>query len=429
MRTLIRIIFVIFIANEIDCLGKVYDNCCDCFKEKDDEKKDEKKDEEEEEKERIRKEEEEKERIRKEEEEKKRQEEEEKERIIKEEEEKERIRKEEEKKREEEEKKRQEEEEKKRQEEERKKKEEEENERIKKNNKLKLIKNRYKLLEENIDKGGYGTVSKYYDTTDNKTVAIKIISPKHRGNQEYEILDLLLKNKPNVNIVEIKDIFEDDKDMFFVEEFCKYNLFTYYKAHKDTEEKYSFTDEERMCLFYQLINGLEFLHKLDIAHRDLKIFNLLVTEEGILKICDFGVCYHCYQKGKYISSRIGTPGCMAPETYNWEKHDPFKADIWSCGLILWAMFNDHNIIKFPITGSEITTYDDYYEKYKNIKIDDLKNCENELCKDLVFKMLTFDPKKRISIDEIKKHELYIKGKKKFIEKYPEKFKEIDDKII
>ena len=44
-------------------------------------------------------------------------------------------------------------------------------------------------------------------------------------------------------------------------------------------------------------------------------------------------------------------------------------------------------------------------------------------------MLTFDPKKRISIDEIKKHELYIKGKKKFIEKYPEKFKEIDDKII
>ena len=378
MRILIRIVFVIFIANEIDCLGKVCDNCCDCFKEKDDEKKDEKKDEEEEE----------------------------------------RIRREEEKKREEEEKKRQ---------EERKKKEEEENERIKKNNKLELLKNRYSFIEENIGKGGYGTVSKYYDTKNSENVAIKILS-KDKGNQEYEILNLL-KDKQHVNIVEIKDIFEDDKDMFFVEEFCKYNLFTYYKAHKDTEEKYSFTDEERMCLFYQLIIGLEFLHKLNIAHRDLKILNLLVTEEGILKICDFGVCYHCYQKGKYISSRIGTPGCMAPETYNWEKHDPFKADIWSCGLILWAMFNDHSIIKFPITGSEITTYDDYYEKYKNIKIDDLKNCENELCKDLVFKMLTFDPKKRISIDEIKKHELYIKGKKKFIEKYPEKFKEIDDKII
>ena len=175
-------------------------------------------------------------------------------------------------------------------------------------------KNRYSFIEENIGKGGYGTVSKYYDTKNSENVAIKILS-KDKGNQEYEILNLL-KDKQHVNIVEIKDIFEDDKDMFFVEEFCKYNLFTYYKAHKDTEEKYSFTDEERMCLFYQLINGLEFLHNLNIAHRDLKMKNLLVTEEGILKICDFGECYHCDKKGEYTSLRKGTPGFMAPETYN-----------------------------------------------------------------------------------------------------------------
>jgi len=407
MRMLIRIVFVIFIANRIDCLGRVCDDCCDCLKDKDENEKIEEYEE-------IKEEKEEKEEY-----------EEINENEIKEEKEERKRREEEERKRQEEERERQEEEERKlkAEEEERKKKEEEEKEIIKKNNKLKSIKNRYKLLEENIGKGGYGTVSKYYDTTDNKTVAIKIISPKHRGNQEYEILDLLLKNKPNVNIVEIKDIFEDGDAMFFVEEFCEYNLFTYYGKHKVEEGKYNFTDEERMCLFYQLINGLEFLHNLNIAHRDLKMKNLLVTEEGILKICDFGECYHCDKKGEYTSLRKGTPGFMAPETYNKEDHDPFKADIWSCGIILWAMFNYHRIVKLPKDGSEITTYNDFYARHKNITIDDLKNCKNESVKDLVFKMLTFDPKKRISIDEIKEHELYIKGKESFIKKYPGKIKE------
>ena len=329
-----------------------------------------------------------------------------------------------------EERKKKEEEEKRLREEEQKRKkiEEEEKERIQKNNKPELLNNRYRLEKENIGKGGYGTVSKYFDITDKKTVAIKIISEKHKGMQECEILKLL-KGNPHVNIVEIKDIFEDDANMFFVEEFCEYDLITYYNAHKVKEREYRFTDEERMCLFYQIINGLEFLHKLNISYGDLKFQNFLVTKEGILKICDFGECYHCGQKGEYISFKRGTPGSMAPEIYNRKNYDPFKADIWSCGLILWAMFNFSPIVRLPKVGSEITTFDDFYERYKNIKFDDLKNCENELCKDLVFKMLTFDPKKRISIDEIKKHELYIKGKKKFIEKYPEKFKEIDDKII
>ena len=153
----------------------------------------------------------------------------------------------------------------------------------------------------------------------------------------------------------------------------------------------------------------------------------MVTKEGILKICDFGDCYHCDQKGKYISSIFkGTPGHMAPEMYNGKNYDPFKADIWSCGIILWAMFNYHSIIKPPGKG---TRYDDYYEKYKNITIDDLKNCENESVKKLVFEMLSYEPDRRPTIEDIKKTYLYIEGKNFFIKKYRGKFKEIDDKII
>ena len=304
---------------------------------------------------------------------------------------------------------------------------EEEEERIKK---LKIIENRYKLTQEKIGKGGWGTVHKYYDDENKENVAIKILTPKARGKSECEILNLL-KDKQHVNIVKIKDIFEDDKNMFFVEEFCEYNLFTYYKEHESptTKGEYNITDEERMCLFFQLINGLKFLHELNIAHRDLKLINLLVTEEGILKICDFGDCYHCEKKGNHTSSRKGTDGHMAPEVYNMELYDPFKADIWSCGIILWAMFNYHHIIDTPREGSKITTYDEYYERYKNIKIDDLKNCENESVKKLVFEMLSYEPDRRPTIEDIKKTDLYINGKNFFIKKYCEKFKEIDDKII
>ena len=373
---------------------------------------------------------EEEERLKKEEEKKRKEEEEikkeEEDRLKKEEEERkrkedeERKRKEDEerrKKEEEEERKRKEEEEKIRRENEERIKREEEEEIIKK---LKLIKSRYRLIQKQIGKGGWGTVHKYYDDENNENVAIKILSPKTAGIDECKILEILKDNKPHVNIVEIKDIFEDGKDMFFVEEFCEYNLITYYNVHKVTEGKYNFTDEERMCLFFQLINGLEFLHKLNIAHRDLKRKNLLVTKEGILKICDFGECYHCEQKGKYTTSRKGTEGHMAPEIYNGEYHDPFKADIWSCGIILWAMFNYHSIIKPPGKG---TRYDDYYEKYKNITIDDLKNCENESVKKLVFKMLSYDPKERPTIEEIKETDLYIKGKESFIKKYHGKIEE------
>ena len=333
-------------------------------------------------------------------------------------------------------------EEEKREEEERKRKEEEEKirrenvERIKREEeeeiikKLKLTKSRYRLIQKRIGKGGWGTVHKYYDDENNENIAIKILSPKTSGNSECKILNLL-KEKPHVNIVKIKDIFEDDKNMFFVEEFCEYNLFTYYKEHESstTKGKYNFTDEDRMCLFFQLINGLEFLHELNIAHRDLKLSNLLVTKEGILKICDFGDCYHCEKKGGHTSSRKGTEGHMAPEIYNEEYHDPFKADIWSCGIILWAMFNYHHIIDTPGKGSKITTYDEYYKRYKNIKIDDLKNCENEFVKKLVFEMLSYEPDMRPTIEDIKKTYLYIKGRNFFIKKYRGKFKEIDDKII
>lgn len=91
--------------------------------------------------------------------------------------------------------------------------------------------------------------------------------------------------------------------------------------------------------FKQLLNGVEYLHSQNIAHRDLKPENLLLSEDDVIKISDFGTATVFMAKGKYYQSNTmcGTFPYMAPEVYNQKSYWPDKADIWSCGIVLVAL--------------------------------------------------------------------------------------------
>ena len=185
-----------------------------------------------------------------------------------------------------------------------------------------------------------------------------------------------------------------------------------------------------MCFFFQLINGIEFLHSLHIAHNDIKKDNILVNKEGILKICDFGTCVF-YIPGTKYAFYSGTKIFMAPEVYERKQHDLLKSDIWSCGLILWLLFCKKSItILQRQEGEDYDTYiARYYSDIKNIQLEHLEECKNESVKKLVMKMLSYNPDNRPTIEDIKETDLYIKGKEIFIKKYPGKIKEINNKII
>ncbi|KUI72976.1 Serine/threonine-protein kinase HAL4/SAT4 [Cytospora mali] len=165
----------------------------------------------------------------------------------------------------------------------------------------------------------------------------------------------LAKSLHHPNVVEAVRLCIDHSKWCHVMEYCAGgDLHTLVKKHKylKSEER----EGDRLCLFKQLIQGLNYLHSNGIAHRDIKLENLLLTKDSKLKITDFGVSEvftgihpaaresggECgRQMGKVRLCKPGICGSqpwMAPEVLAKEKeYDPRKLDVWSAGLVMIAL--------------------------------------------------------------------------------------------
>ena len=99
------------------------------------------------------------------------------------------------------------------------------------------------------------------------------------------------------------------------------------------------SEEEAAFFYYQLINGLEYIHSLGIVHRDLKPENLLLTNDHLLKIIDFGLSNYFTNDAdqKLLITPCGSPCYASPEMVAGKKYNGFKIDIWATGIVLYAM--------------------------------------------------------------------------------------------
>jgi 5'-AMP-activated protein kinase, catalytic alpha subunit len=141
----------------------------------------------------------------------------------------------------------------------------------------------------------------------------------------------LLKKVRHSNVIRLLEVFESPKHLLMVMEYAGGgDLLQYVKKRKRLEES------EAKSIFKQIIYGLAHCHCRSVLHRDIKLDNILLDNDGQIKLCDFGVS-RVIGKKQHITEQCGTPAYIAPEIISDVGYQGFAADIWSLGVLLYAM--------------------------------------------------------------------------------------------
>ena len=256
------------------------------------------------------------------------------------------------------------------------------------------------ILQKDIGEGNFGKVKLGISKTTGKEYAVKIINKDQikvkMKNKIFKENEVITKFN-HINVIFVFEILEDENNYYIIMEYCKRGeLFDYIV---DNER---LTEDEASIFFYQLINGVEYIHSKGFAHRDLKPENLLLTKDKTLKIIDFGLS-HEFDGSSLLKTKCGSPSYASPEILKGRPYDGFKTDIWCCGIILFAMICGY----LPFDG------DNNKILFKNIiecKLN-IPDFLDESTQELIKRILVAEPDDRITIDEIKKHKFYLRGKK------------------
>ncbi|KAK7385614.1 hypothetical protein VNO78_31346 [Psophocarpus tetragonolobus] len=251
---------------------------------------------------------------------------------------------------------------------------------------------------------GQGTFGKVYyarSTITNQSVAVKVIDKDKvikTGQVDHikrEITVMRLVKHPNV--IELFEVMATKSKIYFVMEYAKggelFKMVAKGKLKEEVAHKY----------FRQLVNAVDFCHSRGVYHRDIKPENILLDENENLKVSDFGLSALADSKRQdgLLHTTCGTPAYVAPEVIKRKGYDGAKADIWSCGVVLFVLlagyipFHDSNLMEL-------------YRKINKAQF----TCPSWFPRGvqrLLRKMLDPNPDTRISIDKIKQCSWFRKG--------------------
>lgn len=247
----------------------------------------------------------------------------------------------------------------------------------------------YKVIEE-IGEGAFGKVYLANHILLNVNVVLKcgLIDDPNIVREIY--YHRQLKHK---NIVKLYEIIKTENHLWLALEYCQGNELFYYIY----EQRHLNIDTVKK-LFIQILNGIKYVHSLNLSHRDLKLENILLADKQktIVKLTDFGFVREFNPlKRQFLSTICGTTVYMAPELLKNEKYSGFSIDIWSLGIILFTMLYG----EMPFDED-----DDLKTKYKIIHDDPVyKEIIPPDAINLLKKILCKDPYKRPTLNEIINH--------------------------
>ncbi len=163
----------------------------------------------------------------------------------------------------------------------------------------------------------------------------------------------------------------------------------------DESEGEPLPKEKARYVFYQVMEGLEYLHFHNIMHRDIKPGNILLDVMNTAKICDFGLSSF-HTEGERTTVTQGTAFFMPPEMTNESSFDPKDHDLWACGVTLYMFVFGY----LPFQASNLP---DLYSQIQTAPLTFPSHCKDNDLKDLLCRMLEKDQRKRLTLIEIQRH--------------------------
>ncbi|TDH03405.1 hypothetical protein EPR50_G00162740 [Perca flavescens] len=254
-------------------------------------------------------------------------------------------------------------------------------------------------LEKTLGKGQTGLVKLGVHCITGQKVAIKIVNREKLSESvlmkvEREIAILKLIEHPHV--LKLHDVYENNKYLYLVlEHVSGGELFDY------LVKKGRLTPKEARKFFRQIISALDFCHSHSICHRDLKPENLLLDEKNNIRVADFGMA--SLQVGdSLLETSCGSPHYACPEVIRGEKYDGRRADVWSCGVILFAL----------LVGALPFDHDNLRQLLEKVKsgVFHMPHFIPPDCQALLKGMIEVNPDKRLTLEAIQKHPWYQGGR-------------------
>jgi len=256
------------------------------------------------------------------------------------------------------------------------------------------------LVLSSIGQGAFAEVRLCKQKRTNELFAMKIMNRRMiqskmvNFRKEVEIM----KKLNHTNVIRLYEVLDDPKvnKVYMVLEYLK---------RGDLSKAFGSQFNKRQCISdkllwdisTQMIHGLSYLHSNDILHNDLKPSNILVSETGIVKICDFGIS----GQGRVRLDTAGTPSFMAPEVVSGVAHDGRLADVYSLGATMYCVrFGRPPFIGIGANNNQRLM--DLYDRIQNEELSFPIPSDNGL-KDLISALMHKDPLRRFNLADAMTH--------------------------
>ncbi|KAK9447945.1 kinase-like domain-containing protein [Limtongia smithiae] len=290
------------------------------------------------------------------------------------------------------------------------------------------VSEQYDVLDV-VGRGAYGIVRSAIHKPSGQKVAIKKIAPFNHSMFCLRTLReiKLLKYFNHENIISILDIqrpasFDEFNEVYLIQELMETDMHRVIRTQ-------TLSDDHCQYFIYQTLRALKAMHSANVLHRDLKPSNLLLNANCDLKVCDFGLARSVASADNnqgFMTEYVATRWYRAPEIMLTFKEYTKAIDMWSVGCILAEMLSGkplfpgkdyHNQLTLILDVLGTPTMEDYYavrsaraREYirslpfkKRVPFSALFPGVNPLAIDLLEKMLTFNPSKRITVEDALQH--------------------------